>query len=340
MHSGHRNTGNWALVIFSFLLTSPCACRGRSPEPAESRTAQKSSAASAAAAGDSTPKSEPLECPKFHDGKKQFQVDNEDLEEASDIAASAKNPGVFWSHNDSGGKARIFAFAKDGRDLGTYHIEGAELEDWEDMAIGPGPVAGTRYLYIGDIGANNKVRQQVTVYRIEEPDVTLEQKPKKRKLERFKRFNFVFPDQKSRDCESLMVDPRTGDVYLVTKPRHGAPVVYRSKAPLDAKRTATLEEVSTLTAISGLGSTSGTLVTSGDISADGSMILLRTYERAYLWQRQQGETVDAAFSHPPCQVPLEKEAQGESIAFAPDGKGYYSVSEGRHPKVYFYARKE
>jgi len=340
MHSGHRAISHWAIVVLS-LLTSPCACRNRSPEPSVTRNTEQTSSAAATSTATTTQsptKAEPLDCPGFFAGKLVFQVDNDDLAEASDIAVSAKNPGVFWSHNDSGGRARIFAIASDGRDLGTYHVEGAELEDWEDMAIGPGPGQNKVYIYIGDIGANKKARNRITVYRLEEPDVKADQKNKKRKLDRTKAFDFAFPDEKSHDAESLMVDPRTSDLYIVTKPRHGAPVVYRAKAPLDAKRTTILEDVTTLNSIS-TGPHSPTLVTSGDISFDGSMILLRTYERAYLWQRGESETIDTALSRAPCPVPLQQEAQGESIAFAPDGTGYYSVSEGRHPKVYFYARK-
>ena len=31
-------------------------------------------------------------------------------------------------------------------------LQGADLRDWEDMALGPGPKQGQDYLYVGDIG--------------------------------------------------------------------------------------------------------------------------------------------------------------------------------------------
>lgn len=328
----HSPTRRLALCAFFWLSTFPVACQSKpaskGPSPRPTTTA----------AVPTKPKPKASHCPTFNRGKKQGQVENDELTEASDLALSTKNPGVIWSHNDSGGKARIFALSTSGRDLGSYHLEGANLEDWEDMAIGPGPVAGKSYLYLGDIGANNKERKHISVYRVEEPKVALDQKVKKRKIGKVTRFEFVYPDGISRDAESLMIDAQTGDLYFVTKPRRGAPVVYRSKAPLDSKNRTKLEPVATLTSIG--GPMMPTLVTSGDIARDGSMILLRTYVHAYLWPRRPKESIDQTLTRPPCSVPLHSESQGESIAFAPDGKGYYTVSEGRHPTLYFYVRDE
>jgi hypothetical protein len=333
--------GNLAAGVVSYLLLLPCACRGPSKQATEQRERDHASALPpTASAGILTSDGvASVDCPKFADGQTRGALENAELTEASDLVPSTKNPGVLWSHNDSGAKARLFALTIDGRDLGSYHLERAALEDWEDMAIGPGPVAGKSYLYVGDIGANNRARKQISVYRVEEPVVELGQKPKKRRLEAVERFNFVYPDLASRDAESLMIDPREGDLYLVTKPHHGVPVVYRMKAPLDSGKTRTLEQVVALSTLGG-GPLLPTLVTSGDISPDGSMILLRTYIHAYLWQRRDGEGVAAALQRPPCGVPLPVEPQGEAIAFAADGKGYYTVSEGRHALIHFFGRKD
>jgi hypothetical protein len=324
-------------VLFFAVSFSPIACRGRSKQPSDHRTA--SAGLTARAASDPPDAGASSNCPAFNRGKKHGQIENNDLTEASDLVVSSKNPGVLWSHDDSGGKARIFAMTLQGRDLGTYHLEGASLEDWEDMTAGPGPVPGKSYLYIGDIGANNQVRSKISVYRVEEPKVELDQKPKRRKLEGVARFDFTYPDVGSRDAESLMMDPETGDLYIVTKPRHGSPVLYRRKAPLDERKTMTLEEVATLSAIGG-GAFMPTLVTSGDIARDGSMIAIRTYIHAYLWPRQKNESIGAAMQRPPCPIPLHSEAQGESLAFTPDAKGYFTVSEGNHPVIYFFERSE
>lgn len=323
-----------ALLTFGWLAIFPGACRSNTSD--HGPTPKSSTQISVSTPAD--PTLVQANCPSFFRGKKSGPTENDELTEASDLALSVKNPGVMWSHNDSGGKARVFALTTSGRDLGTYQLEGAELQDWEDMALGPGPDPETSYLYLGDIGANNKDRKFISVYRVREPKVSLDQKVKRRKLEDAARFDFIYPDRHSHDAEALMIDQQSGDLYFVTKPRRGAPVVYRSRAPLDNRKITVLEEVTTLNSIG--GPFSPTLVTSGDISRDGSMVLLRTYVNAYLWPRRPNEPIDAALTRPPCNVPLHSESQGESIAFAPDGKGYYTVSEGNHPILYFYAREE
>jgi len=77
------------------------------------------------------------------------------ISEASGIAASRSNPDVLWTHNDGGDSPRLFAFNTQGKHLGVYSIAGVSNRDWEDMAIGPGPIDGQQYLYIGEIGDND-----------------------------------------------------------------------------------------------------------------------------------------------------------------------------------------
>jgi hypothetical protein len=76
------------------------------------------------------------------------------LTEISGIAASRKFSDVLWAHDASGDSARVFAMATDGTHLATFNLSGATNVDWEDMAIGPGPVAGIDYLYFADTGNN------------------------------------------------------------------------------------------------------------------------------------------------------------------------------------------
>src|SRR5215207_6893995 len=59
--------------------------------------------------------------------------------DASGLAVSSKNPGVFWTHNDSGGDPFVFAVNTNGLLLATYDVTADTLTDFEDMAIGPGP---------------------------------------------------------------------------------------------------------------------------------------------------------------------------------------------------------
>src|SRR5262245_40761495 len=77
-----------------------------------------------------------------------------EITESSGIAASRRNPNLLWTHNDSGDRPLIYAFDRRGRHRGVWQVLGAKAEDWEDMAIGPGPNRGMAYVYLGDIGDN------------------------------------------------------------------------------------------------------------------------------------------------------------------------------------------
>src|SRR5205085_5173224 len=91
--------------------------------------------------------------PAFADGKKVGDVTEIELQEISGIIASRKNHDVLWVHED-GPQTSVVAINTSGRLLGTLTLTGVQTVDWEDIAIGPGPVAGVDYLYIADIGDN------------------------------------------------------------------------------------------------------------------------------------------------------------------------------------------
>ncbi len=42
----------------------------------------------------------------------------------------------------------------------------------------------------------------------------------------------------------------------------------------------------------------------------------------------------------PIALPVANEPQGEGICFDRQGKGYYTISEGRHPTLYYFAPAE
>ncbi|MGQ9591147.1 MAG: PKD domain-containing protein [Planctomycetota bacterium] len=270
-------------------------------------------------------------CPSFAPGVVAGSIEAAEVVEASGIAASRKNPGVLWVHNDSGDAARIFAMALDGRHLGTYAISGAAAYDWEDIAVGPGPEPGESYIFLGDIGDNARARSCVTVYRVPEPVVDLDEAPAQRAAGGAVALAMVYPEGPA-DAECLMVDPVSRDIFIVTKEADGRSRVYRNPFPQPAGPRSNLELVATLAF--GTGALPGSaLVTAGDISPLGNWIILRTYSRAFLWLRPLDRSVGAAFLGAPCPVPSAPESQGEAIAFSADGRAYVTVSEGSHSAV-------
>ncbi|MGH9819056.1 MAG: hypothetical protein ACRD43_02705, partial [Pyrinomonadaceae bacterium] len=99
------------------------------------------------------------------------QIELKDITESSGIAASKCQPGVFWTHNDSGDDAYIFAINEKGDNLGTWRVANSENIDWEDIAEFRDP-AGKCFIYIGEIGDNKIQRPVHAVYRVAEPAVS------------------------------------------------------------------------------------------------------------------------------------------------------------------------
>jgi hypothetical protein len=319
--------------------------RGKSLAAASAQSPSPRSARERDATGTSTTPSppshrtpwseEPEDCPRFvlAAPTARHRIANAELVEASGLVASRRNAGVFFSHNDSGGSARIFAFTALGADLGSFTLDKAKLVDWEDLAIGPGPEPGKSYLYIGDLGQNGGRRSVVSVYRIEEPRVSVSSKPPPapRRVSSVERLDLTYPKSMGDDSEALFVDPRTADVYVLTKARRGPTRVFRASAPLSKEHPNPLALV---TELEGLGQHSiASLVTGASISEDGAQILIRTYFQAYLFRRTREESVAEALQRSPCRIPLQLEPQGEAIASVPGG-GYVTVSEGKHPYLH------
>ncbi|MCZ6818469.1 MAG: T9SS type A sorting domain-containing protein [Calditrichaeota bacterium] len=257
-------------------------------------------------------------------------IEHDALDEASGIAASRKNPGVLWMHNDSGDQNRLFTLNSDGRHLGVYFVDGVTSCDWEDIALGPGPEEGEEYIYIGDIGDNDAARDVKFIYRVREPAVHPQQAAIDTVLAGAETIAFQYPDGK-RDAETLMVDPLTRDIYLISK-RENIVHVYRAPYPQSTANVNTLESVATLNM---------TNVVAGDISPSGLEILVKTYTSIFYWCRTAGQSIAGALSASPVVVPYVVEPQGEAISWDFEGAGYFTTSEelGSVPAhLYYYPR--
>lgn len=276
-------------------------------------------------------------CPAFSDGVALAAVKENDITEASGIVESRKTAGVYFIHNDSGDSARIFAVGKDGAALGTFSLTGAGAVDWEDLAAGPGPDPNESYLYAGDIGDNPSSRPNVKVYRVPEPKVDPLAPSGAVALAGVETFTLKYPDG-AHNAETLLVDPLSGDLFIVVKAGNGVSPVFRAKAPLSSSAPITLEATVTLTFGEG-ALTGGAQTTGGDISKAGDLVAIRTYASAFVWRRMPGASVVDALGTPPCTIPLHAEPQGEALGFARDGSGYVTVSEGVGQPLYFFAKQ-
>jgi hypothetical protein len=270
-------------------------------------------------------------------------VASDALTEISGIAASRRNRGVYWVHNDSGDSARVFAIDAGGRMLGEFALAGAQAVDWEDIAVAPGPGQSSKSsawsIYVADIGDNAETRASITVYRVPEPAVAASGDPTAQVLPGAAALTFTYPDG-AHDAEALLVDPRRHDLLVVTKDLLGGRgVVYRGRADAAAGTSAVLERVGRVSLGLGRG------VTGGAVTADGTTVALRTYFGVVLYPRPAGRPLWRAFTQQACTgaaPPVagsggDAERQGEAIAFVPGGRAYLTVGEGAHPSVHRFA---
>lgn len=228
-------------------------------------------------------------------------------------------------------KRELLQWSK-GKHLGTFYLENCEARDWEDIAIGPGTVDGSSYIYIGDIGDNNAKYAVKYIYRFKEPTVSLDVPPQDHIIQDIDILRFRYPDGK-RDAEALMIDPLTKDYYVISK-RELKVKVYKSKFPQPLTSIDILKCVDTLDVA---------MIVAADISPSGLEIIMKNYHAIYYWKRHSGEIIAKTLKRKPEKLPYVKEPQGEAVAWDSEGSGYYTISEegGVDPcHLYYYPRIE
>ncbi len=230
--------------------------------------------------------------------------------EASGLAFARTRPGVWFTHNDSGGEPALYAFTLDGTYLGAHPVQGASNRDWEDLAAGPCPTGDERCLYIADIGDNKHVRSEIAVYAVAEPAAG-----QPAALMATWHARYPGPDG-PKNAETLLVHPLTGRLYLVTKDKTGSAEVYRFAAQ-PSEGPAPLERIAGLQ-FHGPTSTERK-TTAGDWRDDGAAVVIRTYAQAWEWISDP-QRPEAHWDQPPRGVDLKREQQGEAIAYTPEGE--------------------
>ncbi len=250
-------------------------------------------------------------CTAWGDPSLVAEVDSLAINESSGLAASRERPGLWFTHNDAGGSAELYAFSETGEHVETHAVLGAAFRDWEALGDGPCPVgvAAEHCLFIGDIGDNGRSRSDIFVYVVPEPAAGAD-------AEAQALWRLGWPEG-AEDSEALVVHPCSGRVYLITKHNgsRDASVWRLPEEPVLDVDPAPLEWVASLPR-PWLGDSGQ--VTGADWSDGGDQLVLRTYDGAWLWQTDPASP-DAHWETPPDAVPLDTSGQGESIAIASTG---------------------
>ncbi|WP_151480064.1 WD40 repeat domain-containing protein [Streptomyces albicerus] len=241
------------------------------------------------------------------EGADGFTIKDPRITESSGLVASRAHPGVYWTHNDSDDGAFLYAVdSKTGETVATVTMTGVgRPRDVEAISIGP-----NGHLYVGDIGDNlGGTWDHVWIYELPEP------KQLKNQTVRATQYDVKYADG-ARDAEALMVHPKTGRVYIVSKNENGGGL-YEGPAQLSASGVNTFKRVGDI----------DLWVTDGAFSPDGEQLAVRGYFGgiAYEWNdgkpKRQGRL----------SVPLQ--GQGESMTYTPDGSTLLYGSEGSESSV-------
>jgi len=266
------------------------------------------------------------------------ELSDQRIQEASGIAASRRNPGCYYVHNDSGDQPQVFLIDRSGRTRLTIRLRGAQAVDWEDIAIAPGRTPGAFDVCVADIGDNFCRRSELVIYRFAE--VALDEQPDGKPV-------YVEPigyrlryASGPADAEAFCVDPRSGDAYIVTKGAERA-AVYRLPAPWDAQQPMVLKKLMDLElpSVTALSRT----VTAADVSPDGRHLAVRCYVDGWEWRLpyDAGETgFLLIFGTAPQRLSLPPEPQGEALCYSADGRSLLTISEGSRPVLYELSRIE
>ena len=137
----------------------------------------------------------------------EIRLDPE-ISEGSGLVAWNKQ---IWTHNDSGGPARIFALDTiESKVIKRLDLSGIHNDDWEDIT------QDDNFLYIGNFGNNAGTRKRLQIYRLNK-EALLQNDVK------IDSISFVWPEindfgkqtQLNFDCEAMVI--MNDSLFLFTK---------------------------------------------------------------------------------------------------------------------------
>jgi hypothetical protein len=226
-----------------------------------------------------------------------FTITDEDVFESSGLVDAGR---VVYTTNDSGDDAVLYGFDPDTGRLVSRTTYAPEVDDVE--ALAPGRHG---QVWAGDIGDNPGRRTSIDVYRVVPGLGTHE------RLAR--RYSFKYPDG-PHDAETLLVHPRTGRLFVVSKSAFGGTVY---AAPGRPRASGQPNRLTAFARVTGL-------VTDGTFLPDGKRVVLRTYGTATVYTFPGFAPIGT--------VRLPQQRQGEGISVSRTGRVLIS-SEGPRSDV-------
>jgi hypothetical protein len=264
-------------------------------------------------------------------------LQDEHITEASGIAQSLRQPETLWIINDGGHAPTLFAVQTNGELLTAITLEGAANLDWEDLSSFE--LDGHAWLLIADIGDNENAFENRVLYVVKEPQLDV-RTPHSLRPEW--KIRFRYPGG-PRDAESATVDIENERILLLSK-RTEPPELYelplRPNGDDEVAVAKLLGPIDTLPkpAASDLATRPdgkpGRFFwewqpTAMDIGPDGRSAVILTYNDAYLYSRDSGESWYRALQRQPIALGFNIFPGAEAIGFAGPQR-LIITSEGSH----------
>ena len=229
------------------------------------------------------------------------QYTHPDIRESSGIVTSRQFEGVYWTLNDSGNPATLYATKLNGELIQEVAIKGSGNFDWEALGIDD-----KNQLWIGEIGNNSRLRFDLKVVVIAEPNPFTETEAKV-----LASYPYRYPSE-NVDAEGLFIVE--GIPYIVSKERERA-VLYRFPT-LKADTKQVLERVGEFV--------DAKFITGAGVSEDGTRLAVCTYDALWVYRGAAGNLAEMIQSTP---WSLPHRFYGEAVCF--DGYDLVLTNEAR-----------
>lgn len=281
--------------------------------------------------------------PAFGEGEVLGYVQESFMDSLTGIVASRQNQDTLWATGNAMGPY-VFLMQKGGGYLRTYGLVGATNTDWQDIARGPGDDNSSHLFVLDNPAPGGATSNTLHVYRFAEPAVPQNADALYAELEvaDWDRIDLTFPTDQAYRAEALMVDPTTGDIFVVAQDGNQSRIFMASYGQYAGDMAAPLTLIHTIDILATGGDImSGSLGENSQVLLQGGYeMVIRSQDMAYVWALPIGGLWQAEMggltAYP---VNLVWEADGRSICYSADSMALYTTSMGQMEPIYVYDRE-
>lgn len=234
------------------------------------------------------------------------------IKESSAVEVTEKSD-LIWTLEDSGNDPLLFALNLKGEIVNTVEITDAKNNDWEDLTSDK-----DGNLYIGDFGNNDNDRKDLSIYKINDSDLSKKEASVAEKTAFFFPEQTLFPPKKSErfyDVESFFLFEN--HFYLFTKNRSskfdGTTLLYQVPNQPGNHPAKLISSFKTCDNFNHCA------VTSADISPDGKKVALLSADKVWIFTEF---TSPNFLSGKVEQIDLNNFTQKEGICFVGNDELY------------------